>query len=241
MPSASGSGADWEPERPCLGRHFTRDMEELWTNVLKMAAVVEVALNASVRALCEGRPDLAAGIKAEERAIDLWEVQIERQCLKVLALHQPVASDLRRVAGVLRVNNDLERMADLADHIAKRARKLARRLDPTPIPPELEDMGSLVLSRVRDALDSLAKGDVTLARAVIAGDRGINRDHRVVRGQFKQAIRRDPDRVNIWLRLLNTARNLERIGDHSASIAEAVIYMKEGDIVRHAGALAGRG
>lgn len=228
-----GGPSDWDAERVTLGRHFLRDMEGLWTRVLKQAAVVEEALNTSVRALCDGRADLAAAVKVGEPAIDRWEILIERDCLRVLALHQPVASDLRRIAVALRINSDLERMADLARHIAKRAKKLALAQPPTAIPEELESMAVEVLAQVRDVLDALVKGDADLGRHVIGGDRRIDRHQRLVRKGLKDAIRRDPDRLNAWLRLINTARNLERVADHATNIAEAVIYLKEGDIVRH--------
>lgn len=229
----AGARSDWDAERVTLGRHFLRDMEGLWTQVLKLAAVVEEALNTSVRALCDGRADLAAGVKIGEQAIDRWEIQLERDCLRVLALHQPVASDLRRIAVVLRINSDLERMADLALHIAKRAKKFAASVEPRAIPQELEAMAVEALAQVRDSLDALIKGDAELARAVISGDRRVDRYHRMVRKGLKMAIRNDPDRLNTWLRLINTARNLERVADHATNIAEAVIYLKEGDIVRH--------
>jgi phosphate transport system protein len=225
--------SDWDAERVTLGKHFLRDLESLWTQVLKLAAVVEEALNTSVRALCDGRADLAAGVKVGEQTIDRWEVQLERDCLRVLALHQPVASDLRRIAVVLRINGDLERMADLARHIARRAKKFASQSIPMAIPEDLEAMAVESLAQVRDSLDALIKGDVALARAVIQGDRRIDRRHRQVRKSLKAAIRRDPDRLNTWLRLINTARNLERVADHATNIAEAVLYLKEGDIVRH--------
>jgi phosphate transport system protein len=227
------SGPDWDAERISLGRHFLRDMEGLWNQVLKLAAVVEDALATSVRALCDGRADLAANVKIGDAEIDRWEIQLERDCLRVLALHQPVASDLRRIAVVLRINNDLERMADLARHIAKRAKKFAGLSTPMAVPEDIESMAVAALSQVRDSLDALIKGDVALAREVIQGDRRIDRHHRLVRKNLKSAIRRDPDRLNTWLRLINTARNLERIADHATNIAESVIYLKEGDIVRH--------
>ncbi len=226
-------GADWQAERVTLGRHFLRDMEGLWRQVLKLAAVVETTLNTSVRALCDGRGDLAAGVKWEEQITDRWEVQIERDCLKVLALHQPVASDLRRVAAILRINNDLERMADLARHIAKRARKLSEEPIGRALPRDLEAMAAAALDQVRESLDALTESDVDLARAVIAGDRRVDRHRRAVVEELKQAIRDDPDRLDSWLRLINSARNLERVADHATNIAEAVIYLKEGDIVRH--------
>lgn len=236
MATGDGTAAtDWDARRVTLGRHFLRDMEALWENVLKLAAVVETALSTSLKALCEGRADLAAEVTGGENAINTWEVQIERECLKILALHQPVASDLRRVAAILKINGDLERMADLADHIAGRARKLASTAPPVPIPPMLEAMALEALNQVHDALDALTQCDVDLARRVISADRGVDRLRRGVLKQLKDGIRRDPDRVSTWLRLINASRNIERVADHATNIAEAVIYLKEGDIVRHAG------
>lgn len=235
MTSSDGAAADWDAGRVTLGRHFLRDMEGLWENMLKLAAVVETALSTSIQALCDGRADLAAEVKGGENAINDWEVRIERDCLKVLALHQPVASDLRRVAAILKINGDLERIADLADHIASRARKLATKVPPVAIPPQLEAMAREAMNQVHDSLDALAKADVELARAVISADRGVDRLRRAVLKELKDCIRAEPDRVNTWLRLINTARNIERVADHATNIAEAVIYLKEGDIIRHVG------
>lgn len=228
-------GADWDVERVTLGRHFLRDMEGLWTGVLRLAAIVEVALNHSVHALCEGRADLADEVKDDELAVDQWEMRLERDCLKVLALHQPVASDLRRVAVVLKMNGDLERLGDLARHIAKRVKKLTVDPQAFPIPEPLEAMAIDALEQVHRSLDAVAQCNAALARAVIAGDRQVDQHYRIVLKELKQHIRRDPDRIDNWLRLINTARNLERIGDHATNIAEAVIYLKEGDIIRHIG------
>jgi phosphate transport system protein len=233
MLSTEGAGSEWDADRVALGRHFVRDMEHLWEQILKLAAVVETALTTSVKALIEGRPDLVAEVHGEEEAINDWEVQIELDCLKVLALHNPVASDLRRVAAVLKINGDLERIGDLADHIASRARKLANEPAPVPIPPRLETLANAALAEVRDSLDALAKSDPALARAVIEADRGVDRHRRAVQKELKQALRQHPERVNVWLRLINTARNLERVADHATNIAEAVVYLKEGRIIRH--------
>jgi phosphate transport system protein len=227
--------SQWAGERVTVGRHFLRDLEALWAGVLTLAAVVEDALNRSVHALCDGRADLAEEIEGEERTVDRWEVQLERECLKILALHQPVAGDLRRVAAVLKINGNLERISDLARNIAKRVKKQSRdgRALPVPIPQQLESMAMETLEQVRDSLDALSKSDATLARAVIAGDSRVDRRYRAVLAELKAEIRRDPEQLNSWLRLINTTRNLERIADLAASIAEAVVYLKEGDIVRH--------
>jgi phosphate transport system protein len=229
----TAQGARWQEDRVTLGRHFLTDMEALWRQVLRQAAMVETTLSTSVQALCDGRADLADGVKVDEESIDRWEVQIERECLKILALHQPVASDLRRVAAILRINGDLERMADLARHIAKRARKLVEEPIGRALPRRLESMATAALELVRASLDALALGDTDQARAVIAGDRKVDRDRRAVVQELKQAIREDPDRLDSWLRLINAARNLERVADHATNIAEAVVYLKEGDIIRH--------
>jgi phosphate transport system protein len=236
MPENSTDGPsawDWGEQRVTVGRHFIRDMEGLWSEILKLAAVVEESLNLSIRALCDGRVELANEIKQQKPAVDRWEVQIERECVRVLALHQPVASDLRRVAVVLKINGDLERMAELARHIAKRVKKLA--LDPQafPIPQPLENLGLEALSQVHDSLDALTQANVSRAQSVMAVEKRVDRHYRSVLKLLKQEIVLQPQRINTWLRLVNTARNIERIADHASKIAEAVVYLKEGEILRH--------
>ncbi len=224
---------DWGQQRVTVGRHFVRDLEGLWSEVLKLAAVVEDALNQSIHALCDGRIELADQIKLQKPAVDRWEVQIERECVRVLALHQPVASDLRRVAAVLRINGDLERLADLARHIAKRVKKLATDPQAFPIPQALENLGLEALNQVHDSLDALVQANVVQAQVVMAAERRVDRHYRSVLKLLKQDIISHPERINTWLRLVNTARNIERIADHAAKIAEAVVYPKEGEILRH--------
>jgi len=225
--------SDWDVERVTVGRNFVRDMEGLWSQVLRLAAVVEEGLDQSVRALCDGRVDLAEELKRQKRRVDGWEVQIERECVRILALHQPVASDLRRVAVVLKINGDLVRLCDLALHIAKRVKKLVSDPEAVPIPQGLESLALGSLTQLHDSLDALTQSDVSRAHAVIAADQQVDWDYRAVQKELKEEIVRDPDRIDTWLRLVNTARNLERIADHASKIAEAVIYLKEGAILRH--------
>jgi phosphate transport system protein len=104
-----------------------------------------------------------------------------------------------------------------------------------PVPQALEDMAMAVLEQLRECLDAVVKADPEHARTVIANDRGIDRRRREVTRELKAALRREPGRLNVWLRLINSARNLERVSDHATNIAESVIYMTEGDIVRHVG------
>lgn len=221
------------PDAAKLERHVEKVQDNLWANALGTAALVESALCLAVQALCHHRPELAADVKAIEREIDRQEVAIESECLRVLALFEPVASDFRRVLTIMRVNRDLERIGDLAVRVAKRARKLGRAPSPVAIPEPLEALAEAAVFSVRDALDSLANADAQSSRSVIAGDRRLDQYRRSVHAGLTQAIREDVDRVEDWLQLMDVARHLERIGDHAANIAEAVVYMKEGQIVRH--------
>ena len=140
-------------------------MEGLWSEVLKLAAVVEDALNQSIHGLCDGRSELASDLKGEARAVDRWEVQIERECVRVLALHQPVASDLRRVAAILKINGDLERLYDLARHIAKRVKKLAAdppRLADSSISRKSRHAGAVTNTRQPRRIDPGRRGRVLM-------------------------------------------------------------------------------
>ena len=187
---------EWDNGRVSVGRSFLRDLEGLWAEVLKFAAVVEDTLRSSVHALCDGRVEQADEVKRKKRLADRWEVQIERECVRVLALHQPVASDLRRVAAMLKINGDLHRLCDLARHIAKRVKKLAADPQTTPIPQPLEDLGLEALGQVHDSLDALTQCDVALAQSIIAADQRIDRAYRAVQKQLKQEIALCPERID---------------------------------------------
>lgn len=232
MPSGQPDDPQSRVPAAPTGHPAQRDQEALWQEVLQMAGTVETALARSVRSLCDGQPATADDVKADEQRIDRWEVRIERECLRILALYGPVASDLRRVAVVLKINGDLERIADLAEHIAKRTRKLARE-GGLPIPPYLAELGEASLGLVRDGLNALGDADPSRARAVIVADKQVDRRLRSALKQMKQEIQQDPDKVDAFLRLMNTARDLERAADHAANIAKAIVFLKEGDIIRH--------
>jgi phosphate transport system protein len=218
-----------------LMRHVLKEQQDLWNEVLKLSATVSAALTTSVQALRDNRTDLAREVKVEERAIDSWEVKIEQECVRILARYGPTASDLRRVIAAMRISGELERMADLAEHIANRVRKRVATAETVPLPESLDALATASLAQVRDSLAALTHDDAELAQAVIREDNGVDRLRRAVLKELKEAIRREPDGVDTWLRLINTARNLERVADHAANIAETVVYLKEGDIIRHGG------
>jgi phosphate transport system protein len=215
------------------GQHAFKAQEDLWADVLKLAKVVESVFGASVCILRDRRPELAADVKAGELEIDRQEVAIENGCLRVLALYEPVASDLRRVLTVFRVNRDLERIGDLAVRIAKRAKKLDPDRNPFAVCAPLQELAAAATQAVEAALDSLARCDTDLGRSIIYQDRRLNDYWRDVQTEMKHAIRHDVDRLDDYLRLMDIARHFERAGDHAKGIAESVFYLKEGQIIRH--------
>jgi phosphate transport system protein len=214
-------------------RHAVREQEILWDEFLAMARAVVDSLARGVAAICDGRLEVIPEVKDAEEQSDREEVRIEQECLRILALYEPVASDLRRLATMLKVSRDWERIADLAARIARRARKLARKSQGVAVPDALKALARDVLARVRASYDALAGRDTRRARAIIEEDRSIDVQYRRLRKHLKEELRSDAARLNAWLQLLSTARNLERIADHATDIAQMIVYLGEGIIIRH--------
>jgi phosphate transport system protein len=221
------------PDSTATSRHPLREQDSLWKTFISFAGSVVDSLEKSVLAVTEGRFDLVPAVENEEEESDRREVEIEQDCLRILALYEPVATDLRRMATVLKVNRDWERIADLALRVARRGRKLAAQPGRVAVPEGLKQLAQKSLDQVRTAYHSLAARDAAAARTVIAGDQAIDLLYRDLRKQFKQQLAQHPDQLSAWLSLLNTARNLERIADHATGIAQTVVYMQEGKIIRH--------
>jgi phosphate transport system protein len=221
------------PAASYVGRHALRDQDALWAEFLAMALTVVESLAKSVEVLCERRLDAVPEVKNLERDSDQAEVRIEQECLRIFALFEPVASDLRRMATILKINRDWERIADLAVRVAQRARKLARTADSVAVPEQLKSMARDVLDQVHSSYEALAARDAIRARAVIDGDRVINKRYNQLRRELRESLRRQAELLDEWLRLMSIARNLERIGDHAVGIAQTIVYMEEGIIIRH--------
>jgi len=229
---ATEAPAPTPPSSGDIRGHVQREQEALWQEVIGLADYVETALRTAIEALCESRPELYALVRAEEQEIDQWEVRIERQCLRVLALYDLVASDLRKVVVGLRINRDLEGLADLAENIAKRVKKLGRDPLAKAFVADLRSLAEEAFGLVEKSLVALRTTDAELAREVIQADRAVDKHRMAILERLKLAIRTTPERLNTWLRLINSARNLERAADHATNIAEAVIYIKDGVNVR---------
>jgi phosphate transport system protein len=213
-------------------KHLERDLELLQRHILAQSASVEDIIDKAGRALRERRTDLAEQVLAGDDEIDKRDVQIEEECLKMLALHQPVAVDLRRIATVLKINSDLERIADLAANIAERAKFLIDHPE-FPIPTKLERMIDLATTMVRGSLDSFVHLDPKAARRICGLDDEVDRYNVEIIAELNQVMRKNPDWIPAAMHCFSASRHVERIADHATNIAEDVIYLVEGEIARH--------
>lgn len=215
-----------------MAKHLERELDRLKRRLLELSTLVEATLHRAVSAVARRDLKLAEEIVASDNAVDMAEVEIEEECLKLLALHQPVAIDLRLVIGILKLNNDLERIADLAVNIASRAITLAK-LPAIKNGFDFTDMSNRVKQMLNQSLAALVNLDVPLARSVCLADREVDLINKEVYRQLHSRIRENPEDLEGLICHLSVSRNLERIADHATNIAEDVIYMVEGEIVRH--------
>lgn len=215
-----------------MSKHLERDLESLEREILDQSSRVEEMISKACQALLERRPDLAQEVAAKELEINVREVKIEEECLKILALHQPVAVDLRRTATVLKINTELERIADLTVNIAERTISLAEHPE-FEIPAKLERMFVRASDMVHDALDAFVDLDVEQAREVCRRDDEVDEFNRQVIDDLLETMRTRSDLVEAALHFFSVCRHVERIGDCATNIAEDVIYLVEGEIARH--------
>jgi len=209
-------------------------MDDLRKDLLATGSLVEEAINKAIHALVKRDEAMAREVIEADTRIDLKEVEVEEECLKLLALHQPVAVDLRYLVTSMKVNNDLERMGDLAVNIAQRAEYLSRH-PALALPGELMRMAEGVLAMVRDSLDSLVRRDVALAREVLKRDDTIDEHNRNMFDKMTKLMMKNPEQVKESIAFMSCSRALERIADHATNVAEDVIFMIEGEIIRHRG------
>jgi len=212
--------------------HLTRDLEQLHQHIMAMCAVVEEVVHRAVGEL--GRPDVAVSQEIVDRddEVDQWDVRIEEECLKILALHQPVADNLRRVAAVMKIAWELERVADVAVNIAERAAGLAGAPE-VHVPEKLNHMAQVALDMLRLSLDAFVAQDSRLARDVCGQDDIVDALNREIIDELLVMMKRSPDHVEPALQLFSASRHVERVADHATNIAEDVVYLVEGEIIRH--------
>ncbi len=215
-----------------MTRHIERQIDHLKEKILRVGTLVEEAISRSISAVINRDVALAQKVLSSDEAIDRMEVEVEEECLKILALYQPVAADLRFVVAVLKINNDLERMGDLANNIAKRVAQLEH-AGPIELPPEIRTMATQAEEMVRECLTAVVERDTVLARRIREQDDLVDTDRQRVRKRILGSIREHPENVEALLRLNSITKHIERIADMATNVAEDVIYMVEGEIVRH--------
>jgi len=216
-----------------IRKHFSRELENIKKLILSLGAIVEERVRIATKAIEDNDAELAQRIIKSDYEIDEMEVDIEEECLKVLALHQPVASDLRFIIAVIKINNELERIGDQAVNIAERvgvtakSEQLERFFD-------YSAMGEKAQRMLKMSLDALVKMDYDEAFSVVMMDDEVDDIKEQAYDRVKRAMREHPDKIGYLINLFLISRHLERLADHTTNIAEEVIYLIEGEIVRHA-------
>ena len=213
-------------------RGYEQQLSQLRASVLEMGGLVEDQIAQAVRALTERNSTLAKTVIDRDHTVNRYDVEVDDLCLKLLALHQPAARDLRLITTALKITTDLERIGDLASHTAERALELSAEL---PIKPyiDLPRMADLARGMVHQSLDAFVKEDAELALSVCASDDPLDKLHAQLFREILSFMVEDPTTISRAMRLLFVSKALERIGDHATNIAEMVIFMVRGRSIRH--------
>ena len=216
---------------------FDEALGSLRNNVLMMAGLAERSLERAMKGLIERDDDICANAIADDEEIDQLEIQIDKDGVDILLRFQPVASDLRRVVSAMKLSSNLERIADQATNIARRARKLNRH----PALPELElilPINAQAMSMFKDSVDAYVREDVELGRAIVPRDTKLDELNRVASRRLIERMAQDPDQLRGYLNLMFIGRHLERVGDHATNIAEDAVYAAAAEDIRHQGVAA---
>jgi phosphate transport system protein len=213
-------------------RHFIEELEDLQGRLLEMGTLVESAIHNSVRALMERSEALAQQVLGNEDRINHLEIEIDELSVRLLALQQPMAKDLRFLTAAIKINTDLERMGDLAVNIVERAIALMNR---PPVKPliDIPQMARTAESMVRKSLDAFVKREPELARSVLLSDDTVDRLRDSIHSELVSFMQEDPESIPQALDLILVARHLERIADHATNIAEDTLFLVKGVDVRH--------
>lgn len=212
--------------------HFQNELEKIKKRILALGSMVEERVRMAVRAIDTNDLAVAENIITTDYEIDETEVEVEEECLKVLALYQPVAVDLRFIICVIKINNDLERIADEAVNIAQRVQVIAKS-DRDEIAFNYSKMAEKAQLMLKKSLDAFVNLDLDLAFNVLTMDDEVDAMHRNSYDSIKQSLADHPEKVGFFINMYLISRHIERIADHATNIAEEVVYLIEGEIVRH--------
>jgi len=217
---------------PPGGRHFHEELAKLKGRLLEMSALAEELVRQAVDAFEQHDVEKARHVIEADNRLDALEIAIDDLCIHLLALHQPMARDLRFLTMAMKIGNDLERVGDHAVNIAQAVERLVGQA-PLPTPPEIEEMEREVIEMLGDVIDAFVRGDAEAARAVIRRDDRVDALRHSLDRVLLTHMMEDPRKIGPGLSLLLVARNLERIGDLATNIAEDVVYLVEGKIIKH--------
>ena len=214
-----------------MAGHLQREIDKIKKEILSLGAMVEDRFQKAIYAVKTEDLNLAQKIIDTDFEIDEREIEVEEECLKILALYQPVATDLRFLVAVIKINNDLERIADYASNISKRFKTSSH--DPNKFKYDYTSMADQAAKMLRMSLDALVRTDVDMAYKVRDMDKDVNIMRNDAYDSMKKDIQEHPKMVGEIINMYLISRHLERIGDHTTNIAEEVIYLIEGEIIRH--------
>jgi phosphate transport system protein len=212
--------------------HFFREMDRLHRDVLTMCSAAEELIYDALDGLRNRRSEISDELSGRDLEVDEWDIRIEEECLKILALYHPVANDLRRVMVVMKITAELERVADLAVSIAERSAGICGYPD-FPMPEGLEEMARQALAMLHDSIDSFVEQNATVARDVCQRDDQVDALNNVLIQELIDVMKRRPELIEPGMHLFSVVRHLERVADHATNISEDVVYMVEGAIIRH--------
>lgn len=213
-------------------RHFQEDLEKLKSTLVGMAGLAEDAVRSAVDALLTRDPQKAADVIKGDAELDAIEIELEDQAINLLALHQPMASDLRLIAMAMKISSDLERVGDHGVNIAEGVGWLIE-APPFPVIPEIEEMVRVAIDMLADSLDAFVRGDSGLAREVLKRDDRVDELHENNFRILLTHMMEDPRKITAGMDLLLISGNLERIADLATNISEEVVYLVEGRIIKH--------
>ena len=215
-----------------MQRHFDQELAQLKEVLLQMGALVEHQIQQALQALVERDSDLAVAVIERDHEVNALDVEIDDTCIKLLALHQPTARDLRFVTTAMKISSELERMGDLADHIAERALELNTEPQLKPY-IDIPRMANWTMRMVKECLDAFVKSDSAMARKVCADDDFVDDLNEQLFRELLSFMLENPMTITRAIRLTFVAKSLERIADHATNISELVVYMVEGKNIRH--------
>ncbi len=218
-----------------ISAQFTAELEAIKNDLLEMGGNVEQQIDLAAEALLLSDSGIAEEAIALDKEINRREVELDEQCVRILARRQPAASDLRLIITIVKITTDLERIGDEASKVARQAVRLASAGLVNPVEAETRRIAGHVIQMLRQALDGFARLEVSAAARVILGDDDIDEDYHLAMGKLQAEMSASSDAISHYMNLVWALRSLERIGDHASNVAEQVVYLAHGVDVRHQG------